>query len=635
MSKLSNYKFLNRIGEGCFGEVYLVQKINTNEQYVAKKIDLILINREDGAKYLKSEETILRQLNHKNIVRLYDYFEEKDFAYFIMEYCNGGSLAQCLETYKNKYGNPFTQKLIQVFAKQIVEGLNHIHSKGIIHRDLKLDNILLNFKHNDFYNYKDAEIKIIDFGLSTMGIGYSFVGSPNYMDPKILEKFNKAGGIDKLNKYDQKADIWSLGAICYEMLTGQNLFKADDLPDLIKKAEKGIYFLPLSYNLSSELISFLNAMLQYDPNKRASASELLNYPFLTKNINEFTTFDFSRIAYKIKDGKLEINFIHNDTITGIFNPEIAMKNNTIEINLNQIKKNDKNLKKELNELLDSYYKVRSYFNSNNLTKQEEDAKQKINIIRKMQEDLTIGQSINVNNIPKKIYPEYIYGCSSKERKEIFLLIINSYKQKRQQLSNSDINKLKEIDYMIYNLESAFKDIWTPPPKYKYENQSVLPQFSQLNPKNYQIKFVVKRLDNFKVNYNFNTSIIINPNSTLSQQIQLKPDKNAFNEWIWQINENDWINMYNNNQFILRFDFQQGDKEKNSKLQYKIEKEKLGKPCSFNIPRHINHYQKIIINFLLIFINAGKKSIVEEKNLICEKIYPSYEGISYISKSWKY
>ena len=94
------------------------------------------------------------------------------------------------------------------------------------------------------------------------------------------------------------------------------------------------YFLPLNLNISKELFSFLNAMLQYEPKNRASVKELLKYPFLNKNTNEFSQFDFSQIAYKIKDGVLIINFINNDTINGLFNPELAQKNNTIEIRLN-------------------------------------------------------------------------------------------------------------------------------------------------------------------------------------------------------------------------------------------------------------------------------------------------------------
>ena len=630
MSKSKNYKVIKQIGEGSFGEVYLVQKINTNELYVSKKINLLTLSLDDGYKYLKSEETILKLLDHKNIVHLYEYFEENNFAYFIMEYCNGGSLADYLKNYKKRYKNPLTQKLIQFFAKQILEGLSYIHSKGIIHRDLKLENILLNFKNKNLYDYRDAEIKIIDFGLSSLGPSYSFVGTPNYMDPKILKKFNEAGGIDKLNKYDEKADIWSLGAICYEMLTGEDLWKADDLQDLLAKEEKGIYFLPLSYNLSFEIISFLNAMLQYKPEQRATAKELLNYPFLNKNLNEFTNFDFSKISYKIKDGFLIIDFIHNDTITNLFNPELALKIDLKQVSKVINRKNDVNYEKELNNLLNEYYKAKTYFKNNDLKTQEEDANQKIMILRKMQENLVLGIPIDLKNKPKKITPEYIYGCSFEERKEKFNLIINSYKQQREKYKNSDTNKLKEIDYMIYNLESIYQNKWTPPPKYRYEEQSIIPPSIG---NNYQVKIIVKRLDNIKVNYNFTTFLVVNPNTTLKQNIEYKPDKYLINEWIWQINETDWENIYNNNLFTLNFEFGKGDKEKNNKLFYNITKEKLGKPCSFNINRHVSNYQIIIINFILQFIrNKKTKSLNDEKNIICEKIYPSFEGIDFKPKS---
>ena len=337
MSKLSEYKILKELGQGCFGKVYLVRKIIDNKLYVAKKIDLKTLDPDDGDKYIKNEKKIMELLNHKNIVHLYDYFEEQDSAHFIIEYCNGGSLKSHLEAHKSKYKRPFNQKMVQLFGKPIIEGLNHIHTKGIIHRDIKLENILLHFNNKNSYDYREAEIKIIDFGLSSLGPGYSLVGSPIYMDPRILEKYNMAGGLDELNKYDEKADIWSLGALFYEMITGDNLFKAKTLPELQNKAENGIYYLPLEYDLSYEIISFLNAMLQYEPENRATTAELLKHPFLNKRVHEFTPLNISQIAYKIENGIFKINFINNDTIRGIFNPDMANKiKNSKEIN------NDKN-----------------------------------------------------------------------------------------------------------------------------------------------------------------------------------------------------------------------------------------------------------------------------------------------------
>ena len=635
MPKSSDYKFIKRIGAGCFSEVYLVEKIKTKELFVHKRIDLSKSKQDDRNKYLKSEKAILEQLNHKNIVKFYDYFEDNNFAYFEMEYCNGGSLANFLENYKKTYKNPFPPKLIQIFSKQIVEGLAYIHSKGIIHRDLKLSNILLHFKNQNFYDYKNAEIKIIDFGLSSLGISTSIVGSPNYMDPKILEKIDKAGGEEKLKKYDEKADIWSLGAICYEMLTGGNLFKAKDLVELVDKAEKGIYFLPLNLNISKELFSFLNAMLQYEPKNRASAKELLNYPFLNKNTNEFSQFDFSQIAYKIKDGVLIINFINNDTINGLFNPELAQKNNTIEIRLNMENnpktKFDENLKKELNELLGSYEKARVYFKNCKLIKQEEDAKQKIKIILEMQKNMALGQPIKINNKPKKIVPEYIYGCSTKERNEIFNLLINTYKKKKETQKNLDNKKINNLDYIISNLENAYKDKWVPPPKYINENLN-----SNSNEK-YLIKFDLKRLDNINKDCSLIISLVINSDKILKEKIQVKQEKNINIGWTWKFSENDWNSLFNNNKSSLHLDIEIGWNEKYNKIALDIEKEKFKKPLAFNILQPISkesNKQNIIINFSLnLIINSNEgKAIEMEKKLICQKIYPPFEGGNSIWRS---
>jgi len=105
----------------------------------------------------------MKKLNHENIVKLYDYFEEENYAYFILECCNGGSLSRHLKDYKRKHNAPFPQYLIQLFFRQIVKGLNHIHNNGIIHRDIKLDNILLNFKNNKFHLANQGNIICIHF----------------------------------------------------------------------------------------------------------------------------------------------------------------------------------------------------------------------------------------------------------------------------------------------------------------------------------------------------------------------------------------------------------------------------------------------------------------------------------------
>ena len=647
MSKLNEYKIIKELGQGCFGKVYLVRKILDNKLYVAKKIDLKNLDPDDGDKYIKNEKKIMELLNHKNIVHLYDYFEEKDSAFFIIEYCNGGSLAHHLEFHKSKYKRPFNQKMVQLFGKQIVEGLNHIHSKGVIHRDIKLENILLNFNNKNYYDYKEAEIKIIDFGLSSLGPGFSLVGSPIYMDPRILEKYNKAGGLDELNKYDEKADIWSLGALFYEMITGDNLFKAQSLPELQNKAENGIYYLPLEYDLSYEIISFLNAMLQYEPENRATTEELLKHPFLNKRVHEFTPVNISQIAYKIENGIFKINFINNDTIRGIFNPDMANKiKNSKEINndkdgnyiininetklTNKVMKQKEFLKKNNNELLKDYNKVRIYFRENNLVSQETDAKQKIALLEKMKNDMNIGQPVDIKNLPNKISPEYIYGCSVEQRNDIFNQIINGLKKKREQYKTQNIKNLKDLNYTISNLEKAYKNEWTPPPKYK----SQILKIPQVNDSNHKIKFIIKRKDDLKENFNFTTTLVVNPITILKKEVTLKPGLNSIIEWIWNFNENDWKNVNNNNEnFNLYFDFKQHISSQLNQLKININQIKLGKQLAYNISQPISKEQKLIANISLIpIINTGNNQVIEKKELIFEKLYPSFELYNTISKS---
>ena len=645
MSKLNDYKILKELGKGCFGKVYLVRKIIDNKLYVAKQIELKNLDPDDGDKYIKNEKKIMELLNHKNIVHLYDYFEEQNSAFFIIEYCNGGSLLNHLEEHKSKYKRPFNQKMVQLFGKQIVEGFNHIHSKGVIHRDIKLDNILLNFNNKNYYDYKEAEIKIIDFGLSSLGPGHSLVGSPIYMDPRILEKYNMAGGLDELNEYDEKADIWSLGSLFYEMITGDNLFKAKNLPELQSKAENGIYFLPLQYDLSYEIISFLNAMLQYEPENRATTEELLKHPFLNKKVHEFTPINISQIAYKIENGIFKINFINNDTIRGIFNPDMAnkIKNNkqinndkdgNIIININESKlsnkimKENECLKKNINEMLKDYNKARIYFRENNLESKEADAKNKIFLLEKMKNDMTIGKPVDIKNLPKKISPEYIYGCSVEERNDIFIQIINGLKKQREKNKTQNIKNLKEIDYTILNLEKAYKDEWSPPPKYK----SQIYKIPQTNDNNYHIKFIIKRKDNLNDNFDFTTTLVVNPITILKKNVVLKPGLNSTIEWIWDFNETDWKNVNNNNEnFNLYFNFKQQFSQQFNQLKINITQTKLGKQLSYNISQPLSKEQKFIANISLIPI-IGKNQLIEKTELVFEKLYPSFELYNTISKS---
>ena len=230
-----------------------------------------------------------------------------------MEYCNGGDLSGCLKKYKAAYHRPFPEEIVQYIMRQVVEGINFIHSNKIIHRDLKLDNILVNFSsENDkkSLNMMKAVAKIIDFGFATMlqssksNLTYTVLGTPAYMDPRLLNNMQKR--TPNMTGYDEKADIWSLGALCYEMLVGHVAFSGSSMQELFQKVKQGTYSLPT--NVSEEIFSFINGMLQKDPNKRLSASQLLKHDFLVKNVKQFKRIDVNKIpGILLPNGVMNVN----------------------------------------------------------------------------------------------------------------------------------------------------------------------------------------------------------------------------------------------------------------------------------------------------------------------------------------
>jgi serine/threonine protein kinase len=319
------------LGKGSFGEVFLTKvKGDDSKKYATKKLDREQIENTEAIKYLKNEITILHNLQHPNIVKFVDIKKTKKHYYIVMEYCNGGELSKALEEYQEKFGKPFSQEIVQHFMRQIISAFKYIHGLKIIHRDVKLDNVLLNFeseKDKEDLNLMKATAKIIDFGfacqVSKKGLVYSTLGSPINMDPLLLKKLNSKSKKARQLGYDQKADVWSLGTICYEMLIGKSAFDAEDMDELIEKIEDGTYTVPT--NLSKEIISFINGMLQYEAVKRLNCEQLSQHPFLTKEIKDFQSIDMKKVSKKLGKSGLKINVKNNKSIWAIFNADDEQK----------------------------------------------------------------------------------------------------------------------------------------------------------------------------------------------------------------------------------------------------------------------------------------------------------------------
>jgi hypothetical protein len=322
-----------------------------------------------------------------------------------------------------------------------------------------MDNILVNFDNR--YNSKnlnmlEANLKIIDFGCSAYleesKLKYTALGSPANMDPNILRKFTNK---NEINGYDEKADIYSLGTVCYEMLIGHNVFNAQNMEELIQKIENGTYKVPT--NLSKEAVSFLNSMLQYDASKRLSAEQLSQHQFLTKNINEFQKINIKQVYNKVDKDGLKINIKKNLSIWSIFNEENEQVLMKIPPFLNDLKpipeyeevidnclKNEDNkiYSERINQVKKRSPQKNSKFENNYL-------KNKGQLIRKLENKIPQ----KYHSPPPKINHHKIINSpinnETRNRKYIISGQINNYLPIGSRMPNNNIDK--------YNLKSQGKD----------------------------------------------------------------------------------------------------------------------------------------------------------------------------------
>ena len=330
------------LGKLTFGDIILYKQNKTDKFYAVKMIDKSITRHSNLYKYLVTELQMLKKLNHPNVAKLIKLIDNETQTHLllVMEYCNGGTLSECLEKFKKFKGKPFTEEIVQYLTKQIVEALIYLHDNNIIHRDLKLENIMVHFDNNndkENLNMMKAKIKIIDFSLSKQlesknALTSSLLGTPLYMSPNILKQYGANKNLKNL-RYGTEVDIWSLGCICYELLTGNNVFKAHSLDDLINNIKEGNYRIP--NNVSLEFLSFLNSMLQYDGKKRSTAKELLKSEFLTKNVKDFKYYNGNdKIIFNIYCLNENIE-IYNLNISNSFNPNLPNNDNIVYPNYGQ------------------------------------------------------------------------------------------------------------------------------------------------------------------------------------------------------------------------------------------------------------------------------------------------------------
>ncbi|KAJ1982692.1 hypothetical protein H4R34_001629 [Dimargaris verticillata] len=245
---LDDFLVLRLIGRGAYGKVFLVQHKASGQYFAMKTVHKgRLAQCERDMAFTKAERTILEDVKHPFIVQLFYAFQTETKLYLILEYVSGGELFHHMNTERL-----FTERVARFFVAELVLALEHLHALGIIYRDLKPENCLID---------RDGHTVLTDFGLSKLGLPRdgktsTFCGTIEYMAPEVLDE----------EPYDQSVDWWSLGILLYDMLTGSPPFKGKNRKAVMDAIRRS----PVRYPnyLSPEAKDLISSLLQRDPNQR-------------------------------------------------------------------------------------------------------------------------------------------------------------------------------------------------------------------------------------------------------------------------------------------------------------------------------------------------------------------------------
>ena len=278
-TNLNFYLYGRLIGQGAFGKVNIGLNILSGRVVAIKSFNKkSLSTNGDNMKKILSETDLMKKLNHPNVTKILEMFEDDEYILIAMEYINGGNLFSFV-----KKRRKLSEKTAKFLFRQIILGIKHIHSKKIVHRDIKLENILIDLNNN---------IKICDFGIGRIlknekQLLYDKCGTPMYMAPEILLS-SKTKGYEGF-----PVDIWSSGISLYIMLSGTLPFnlKNNESSDMSEESNNNI---ELQYSIinkepkkiekiSDEARDLLKGLLNKNPRKRLTIEQILNHPWLMEN----------------------------------------------------------------------------------------------------------------------------------------------------------------------------------------------------------------------------------------------------------------------------------------------------------------------------------------------------------------
>ena len=261
---IKDFEIIKELGCGSFGRVFLARHKKTKVQYAIKAIDKKNKTNIEEKPYFRRELEVMYKIHHPNVVKLFGHFEDNHYCYFIMEYISKGNVYNLLTLNKKKQ---LATKVVASIIKDVISATYFLHNMNppIIHRDIKPENVLLN---------DGIVAKLTDFGWSNYieeeKERKTVCGTPIYLAPEIIKE----------KGHDEKVDIWCIGVLLFELMTGSIPFQGKDIESL----KNNILHLKINWpkEMNKDAKDLITKILKLDPSERISLEEMLEHPFFTK-----------------------------------------------------------------------------------------------------------------------------------------------------------------------------------------------------------------------------------------------------------------------------------------------------------------------------------------------------------------
>ena len=288
---IDDYEFFNEIGYGTYSKAFKAKHKLTKAIRCVKKIPKKDLADEDQKKLIQ-EVTILKTLDHPNILKVIEFYQNERFFFIVTEYLEGGELFDRIMSEEG-----FSEEYACTVMEQILSAVVYLHRHGFIHRDLKPENVVYETKD------KKSKIKVIDFGSSCFYEKGSKLkkklGTPYYIAPEVLKR-----------NYDQKCDVWSLGVIMYILLCGYPPFNGKTDKDIYQSILEGKFTFPDEdwYDSSKQARDLIRTMLHYDITERICAADCQKHEWFTIKLSKTPSKNYNAVIGNLKNFRSESTF---------------------------------------------------------------------------------------------------------------------------------------------------------------------------------------------------------------------------------------------------------------------------------------------------------------------------------------